>query len=145
MNRSDGMCRICMNNEETLTHLFHDCHHISLMWNCIIYNIELIVSTQIDLKIRDIIFGMKIGNSDLDYCNTLFINYIILNCKWIIWKHRNKTKFENVPGLNYFKLSDLVIKECKRNVALLLKSRHRCKMKDRSIQLFEDLLNLNFV
>ena len=136
------MCRVCKKKEETNS---FDCHQISLLWKCVSYTAETILSIHIELETKDIIFGVKLGNSDIDYCNSIVINHIILICKWVIWKHRNKTKYENTPSLNYIKLSELVIKECKRNAELLLKSKHRCRMKNTCILLFEKVLNLNFV
>ena len=91
MNVSNGLCNMCKSRRETLYHLFWECDRIKLIWKKVENDFKLFGETlkcnilRRDLNYKDIVLGLECRNGQG------LINAIIFECKWQIWKARNKT------------------------------------------------------
>ena len=90
MKLSDGMCKICQNNQEDFEHLLILCTGLNLVWDASTCLIRLILPNFILTK--DIqLFGI---HSQDEISNTI-INTIVCITRWQIWKRRCMKKFSN--------------------------------------------------
>ena len=82
----DYNCALCLDRtQETLIHLFWDCHFAFNCWNCILPNIQRGISTYDEI-------GMMITLLPQD----LAMEIIIMGC-WAIWMVRNDKIFNSIP------------------------------------------------
>ena len=90
MKRSDGICVLCESDDETTCHLLFECQCINKVWN----NLAKIISDKTTYKsvidLDDVLFNVKEReNEELNQ----FLNYVIYEGKWQIWKNRNNVKY----------------------------------------------------
>ena len=62
MNKSNGICKVCATQEETLTHLFNECQVVQHVWENITGIISNILQKNITLNINDILFCISKSN-----------------------------------------------------------------------------------
>jgi hypothetical protein len=126
MRKSDGICKLCNLDPETIIHLLYSCTKIHRTWYYIEQEISKITNTNVLLNERDIIFGLdKNENPKHVYC---IGNFIILQCKWIIWKHRNEVKYSKLVVRDCVSLFKQTMLACKLNTTLLLLSQKSTKL-----------------
>ena len=130
MNKSNGMCKVCCQKEETLTHLFYDCNGIQPIWRFIEGIIESVLLKEVLLSIRHIFFCVQRHTHNLNCDEIFFCNMLILTAKFEIWKHRNKVKFDVSKKLSVYQLSRNVHLACKNYVNVLLDSDKKQQLKN---------------
>ena len=118
MGKSDGLCKLCLHNTETLCHLLFQCDNIKPVWDNIkdftldCCNINLPVNSQ------NIVFSLKNKGIEDTMCN-----FIIYNTKWQIWKHRNKVKYGKERIQNSKNITSDIISLCKQDACTILQSK----------------------
>ncbi len=83
---SNGKCKFCEIEDDTLEHLVYDCETLDGIWEHVEAKLN---DANIKLKIqyRDIILGVtKSNNKGLDTNNRHTVNKVINIVKWMIWK-----------------------------------------------------------
>ncbi len=138
MKKSDGICKLCNENIETITHLLYDCVHVKPVWENIQKLLDSIVDCNIMLDISDIIFGVK-ANDNLDSTESIMINLIIFIAKWYIWKHRNDHRYGNIPIRKSDEMYRIIIKKCNVEVNTFLNSKYANKNTTEFIVQIRDL------
>ena len=105
----DGICKICKNFEESISHLFIDCIQVRLFWIWMFQNLEF----------QGVMDGltMYLSNyTNVDNCQF----YCIAIGKEAIWSFRNKCVFDDLmPSLNGLK--SIFREILKKNLNTLLK------------------------
>ena len=95
MSMSDGLCHFCRENSENLTHLFYFCRIINRVIRELEQKINSIIEEEYMLKVQlkptNLILGFVHEKSDI----RMFVNFVLIQCKWEIWKLRNKIKHDN--------------------------------------------------
>ena len=117
MNKSSGICKLCMSDRETICHLIYECSKVNDVWKKIEELIINVTKTEVELIKRNILFNFK-DETPLD----IFCNFIILNTKYCIWKNRNNVKFDDRQCVS---ISDIVkqsIKTSHNLLSVILKS-----------------------
>ena len=90
MSYSDGLCVLCKEDKENLEHILINCKQVNSVWK----NIEVLIRQFIDTISLDrvIILG---GLRQSENSNVSIINMILSITRWMIWKRRCTTKYEN--------------------------------------------------
>ena len=121
MNKSNGICKLCNIENETLCHLFHQCSKISNIWPKIHKVITNVTGKTFPMDSIHIMLGYNktiIG----DEITRIMYNYFVFITKWLIWKHRNNVKF----GTTNLQTSEFIynetIKLCKDEAENIRKS-----------------------
>ena len=122
MGKSDGICKVCNNADETLTHLFYDCTYIQPVWNITKGILELLFAKDINLCMRNVFFCIQKTTSNLSVFEITLCNIIILITKWEIWKHRNNVKHDNSVKIPNQLLCKNAMITCKKFINILLSS-----------------------
>ena len=94
MRCSDGICRYCNSEVESLQHLFWTCPNAKGIWNIIIPILDTLSVNLCEIDIANPESCALIGFFTKPWKSVL-INTIILEAKWYIWKSRNEAKYEN--------------------------------------------------
>ena len=89
MRKSDGMCKICNCQAETLKHLFLECNKLGSIWNMVQQLFRAVLRMDILIDYKTIILG-----KDGEEKNSDVINMVVFICKLEIWKRRNILVFE---------------------------------------------------
>lgn len=85
---TDENCTFCVNNAETLIHLFCDCQIVRNLWQSLLTWINSILNTNLTLSNFDIIFGYQLRNN-----HQIPFNSIIMSTKsYIFWCSRKNRK-----------------------------------------------------
>ena len=118
MGQSNGLCKICNQNDETLCHLIFDCSHAKNVWK----NIEVYIMNKcgrtINLTKEVVLFGISVNDKELD----IIINLLIYETKWQIWKNRNCVKYGNKIALSYRQIFQNVLNEIKLMIGIISKN-----------------------
>ena len=83
---------------------------------------EAITSKQIQLNVKCIIFGVDKGTFDISIDQLSLCNFLIVTTKWILWKHRNKVRYNAMQKENSAHLVRNAMLYAKRNIDLILRS-----------------------
>ena len=83
MKRSNGICKICNNLNETTCHLLYGCPVIRQLWQLIATRIQEKLKLNLALEIDTILFG---AYKCEDKKQKQFYNLVIFETKWQIWK-----------------------------------------------------------
>ena len=89
MRKSDGICKLCNCQAETLKHLFLECSKLGNIWNMVQGLLCKTLDMDISVDYKTIILGKDIKEKNYDV-----INMSVFICKWEIWKRRNCFVFE---------------------------------------------------
>ena len=89
MRKSDGICKLCNCQAETLKHLFLECSKLGNIWNMVQGLLCKALDMDISVDYKTIILGKDIKEKNYDV-----INMSVFICKWEIWKRRNCFVFE---------------------------------------------------
>ena len=89
MRKSDGLCKLCNCQAETLQHLFLECSKLGNIWNMVQGLLCKAVNMDISVDYKTIILGKDIKEKNYDV-----IDMIVFTCKWEIRKRRNCFVFE---------------------------------------------------
>ena len=128
MGKSNGICKLCNQDFEDITHIFYHCPKIKNIWR----EIDSIIFEQTGLKTRlnlcNILFG--IYESEIKDKN-LIINSIILETKWQLWKNRNNVKFGRKTCLEIQPILDNIKFGYKKQMMYFLNSQKGRKFKQK--------------
>ena len=91
MKLSDGMCRLCGNEIEDLSHLLVDCETIVNYWKAVI---NLIRTNVPRYKFQEMHVTIGCFEDRYNVKETGVISYIIMFAKWMIWKRRCVVRYE---------------------------------------------------
>ena len=122
MNKSDGKCKICKYEDETLCHLVRDCSKIFPVWTLIEHLLNDICNEDINLSTRDILFGIR-QDRFISPVYSDVANFIILAAKWEIWKQRNNVKMEGAQVIKSFDMFKKIVDACNSQIDLLQHSK----------------------
>ena len=122
MKKSDGMCKLCYAEEETICHLLYSCNKIHNVWNKLENFLSKLLEDKITLDVKKVILGYKKFNTPDNNDEKIFFNFMVYNTKWSIWKHRNDVKYGNKKIKNVNVIYDTIVKLCKRDANIMLKS-----------------------
>ena len=89
MRKSDGICKLCKCQAETLKHLFLECSKLGNIWNMVQGLLCKVLDMDISVDYKPIILGKDIKEKNYDV-----INMSVFICKWEIWKWRDCFLFE---------------------------------------------------
>lgn len=90
MGKSNGICKICNENVETICHLLCDCIVVKPVWSKMESIIKNVTGINIVLDNESKIFGVCVDElREINY----IINLIIYETKWQIWKNRNCVRY----------------------------------------------------
>ena len=120
MGKSDGICKICNNCNETLCHLFYECSHLTPFWKKISDLISVVTCCNLQISPKEVIIG--VDKSIKDPYVRLVSNFIIFAAKWIIWLNRNDVKFNGSPIKNHERLYKEVLHKCTFHTEILKQS-----------------------
>ena len=73
MGKSDGICKICNNCNETLNHLFCECSNLTPFWKKIRDLISVVTCCNLQLSLKEVIIG--VDKSIKDPCVKLVSNF----------------------------------------------------------------------
>jgi len=83
MNLTDGVCKMCGCEQETLEHMLVDCDTLNNFWTIVIQMIKK--------NVPDFCYKEKhvfVGYTDGDYQTNNIVNFLQMNAIWQIWKRR---------------------------------------------------------
>ena len=142
MEKSNGICQLCKENEETITHLIYECKHVKPVW----LDIQKILANIIDNcdlnDVKLILFGCNVKSSIYSKHETLMVNYVITITKWLLWKHRNDFKYGNIAIKTTFEKMTVIKKTICSEFNIFLKSRSVERCDDNLLMLIFDLKKL---
>ena len=140
MKQSDGVCKLCNSDTETIIHLIFECKLVNDLWKKVEALVQNIFNLNIKFTEKDVLFGMYFNDATVKS----LINFLLLETKWQIWKHRNEIKYGNkeikkVENLfNYLKRS---IKEESSFILNNVRKKQSSKKTIKIINIFEKLQN----
>ena len=117
MGKSDGICKICKNTEETISHLLFDCEYVFQTWSKLQDKINEICNLNCEINKEDVLFCDYIETR-----NSMFFNFMILEGKWQIWKNRNNVRYGNKISKNPKQIIDVIFNESKYHFEIVLKN-----------------------
>jgi len=141
MHKSNGICKICQKETETTIHLLFECNIASQLWQIVEEMIQNIINYEMHFSIKTTIFGIT---KEENFALKQIINFIIMETKWQIWKHRNEVKYgqKQVELINT--LFNRVVRNLKQGGAHainLLKKKRSTPEIIEAINMFEKLIN----
>ena len=122
MHKSNGICKVCNTEPETICHLLFDCQNVKPLWLKI--NDLLISATGEDyqIKVKNVILGFdKNTITDSDDVRIIY-NFVIIIVKWNIWKHRNNVKFGSTTVQNTEWLYKQITQSCSSEIEKICNS-----------------------
>ena len=123
MNKSNGVCKICLVEEETLCHLLYNCSHIAPLWLKIQNLLTELTNIETNLTLDVIITGLRCNDNNENNFLIPFFNLFIHFTKWTLWKHRNDIKYGNGIKKSCDILFDETVNACKIHVNTVLSSK----------------------
>jgi len=114
MKFSDGLCTICKDERENIDHLLIFCKELHLLWRTIENIIVTFLEKDFKLSYKYIISGILERSFEDD-----LVNLIISVTRYIIWKRRNRAKYENTV-MSIQTCIKWIIQELKNHIKTLL-------------------------
>lgn len=111
---SDGICTLCKKENESLTHLFYNCHCAKQVWYKLM---PLMDNLAMNLMKREITHTESVAllGYQLLSKNAILLNTLIFETKWYIWKNRCNVKYGKKPS-NHALLHKEIHKAVKENI-----------------------------
>ena len=116
MNRSNGICKLCNEEEESTLHLLYYCKCINGVWVGIENYLADIIHFYLLIDPYVVLVGPNIGQNEVGKNKMNVINTLIHVTKWEIWKNRNNVKFGNKNSLEVDELLATIIRQYKINL-----------------------------
>ena len=101
MSNATHMMRPC--------HLLYECRNVKQIWNNLANQILNKYNCIYHFSIEDVLFGTQ---DVLNETLKTFLDYVILEAKWQIWKNRNNVKYGNKHPQNNAYLLKQTIEQC---------------------------------
>ena len=117
MGKSNGICKICNVFEETTCHLLYECQNVYKLWSNIAKDITKTCKSKCSITKENVLFGMDVTNN-----HNIFIDFVILETKWQIWKNRNNVKYGNKQPESHNNIFKNVRKQCDLHLYTILKN-----------------------
>ena len=130
MKFSNGICRLCNIDLENLDHLLFDCEHVKQLWDLINQKFGNTCGFVCDRF--TVIIGILEETVDAKVCNM-----ILSITRWLIWKRRNKFKFDDKFD-DIDKLFVIVNLEIMKHIDILM----RCNKIKKNKDIFKILENI---
>ena len=127
MNKSDGKCKICKRENESIKHLIFECSEITLLWAKIEDFISETLDFHVDINLNNVVIGVNSDVCNGDMYVKIYINFVILNTKWLIWKNRNDVKY-NTISKNANELFNCSVKQCQSEDKLIVSSMYNSRL-----------------
>ena len=127
MNKSDGKCELCSNNE-SLCHVLAECNDIKPMWQKINRQLTDATNYDFDLNCVNIVFGIKEIEPENIKDTQIIYNFVIYFATWCIQKHCNNVKFGNETKKDCETSFPQVINCCRQEFELIKKSKVKSKL-----------------
>ncbi|MCP3888194.1 MAG: zinc-binding domain-containing protein, partial [Desulfobulbaceae bacterium] len=136
MGKSDGICKLCTNEQEDIIHMLLDCRLISNVWLKVTLMINELLDTDIVLDNYMKMFGVYIR--DLKEKNYI-VNMILFETKWQIWKNRNCVRYGNKKSEN----TDTIFSYIKKGIKddLILYKHKDSKLRNKLDIIINDIIN----
>ena len=83
MNKSNGKCKLCIEKDETLCHLFYECKHVKPVWQLLQTQILNFFESDILLNAEHVILGITSNQIETRSVRILY-NVTIFNSVWCI-------------------------------------------------------------
>ena len=122
MNKSNGMCKLCNTNEETIIHLLYECDVINPVWANFVTLLTHITGYQCVNNAKSIVLGFTKEELSDNVNLKLFMNFILYIVKWCLWKHRNDVKYGQAPIKCHKVIYETIVKMCKKEANLIMES-----------------------
>lgn len=136
MNKSNGLCKLCHNANETICHLLYECDVVNPVWVKLKLFLIDVTQTDLNVNLQSIIFGFS--NKDV---TEIMYNSILLMAKWNIWKHRNKVKYGKKIILNSDKIFSNIITCCKEESTIILQSNKLQRLENKHEEFLTKVVN----
>ena len=137
MRLSDGFCKLCSIEVETIEHLFYECELVENIW-AIISDITTEIWNEKADSLKSVIFGQI--QKEIDHDISQILEFIIISTKWIIWKRRNKLKYDE-KWTNIDETVKWVKAYITEQTELLLKTRLKLNKRQDLMKLLEKTRN----
>jgi len=127
MNKSDGKCKLCLTEDETICHLLVNCTIVKPIWNRLQNVLHDVTKHNLPLNTQNIIFGITNNQAASENARIIY-NFVIFIAKWYVWKHRNNVIYSNqcIKDRDSFFIS--IINGCKQEVDIIMRSKNSCKL-----------------
>ena len=135
MNRSNGLCKLCLTHTETLCHLLSECKIAYSVWRNVEKLLKHLTGYSLDLNKYNIIFGV---NEDKTY--DIMYNFIVYNTKWCLWKNRNNVRYGKENIKNADTVFNDIVSFCKREAKVITNSNYNHKL-DENVKLLLNNIN----
>ena len=141
MNKSDGKCKICKREKESIKHLIFECSEITLLWAKIEDFISETLDFHVDINLNNVVIGVNSDVCNGDMYVKIYINFVILNTKWLIWKNRNDVKYNNTISKNANELFNCSVKQCQSEAKLIVSSMYNSRLHPNLKIMLNDLID----
>ena len=92
MRLSNGMCKLCTIEVETIEHMFYECELVEKVWAILAKVTNEIWKVNCD-SLRYVIFSQTELKIDSEI--TVIMELIVMSTKWILWKRRCLLKYDD--------------------------------------------------
>ena len=116
LSQVQGKCHFCKHHFETQSHLFYNC---KIIYPLIAYIETLLEKVEITRNIPLQEQNMIIGFYEGSFEGLVLGNIILIVTKWVIWKQRNKIKYEKI-NISFTDIKRKVVFELKECLNLRL-------------------------
>ena len=113
---SNGLCNLCKNHKENQQHLFFHCTKVKTTLKLLEDIIENVLQLNGTLQINQ--QTITLGYLKEPQTQRNVVNILICIYKWVIWKTRNKIKYEDLK-ITDFSIKNAFKNEMKSNFSLL--------------------------
>ena len=117
MNKSNGVCKLCVSFDETTCHMLYICPSIQQIWLLLEAKIFELTNIRINITVEIVIFGYY-ENEEKNRDIQNVINCAIYETKWQIWKHRNDVKYGKKDKVPVNQLMNKIIRQIKTQLEL---------------------------
>lgn len=122
MGKSNGLCKICNVENETLCHLLFECRIVKPVWKKMQNLLCSITDVNVIFNAKNVIIGFdNVAIPDNENVRTIY-NFVTFIAKWHIWKHRNNVKYGNSNIQDSKWICDQIIRQCKLETNLISNS-----------------------
>ena len=91
--------------------------------------------------VQDAILCIEKHQFNLESHENVLCNFVVVNAKWEIWKHRNRVKYDKIQQINSQLLIKNIILSCRKNIDTLLASSKSSTLDNKTTRLLELLQN----
>jgi len=90
--KSNGVCKLCTEEQETLDHLLFKCSRTKSVWDKMQGLIQGLIMHTWEINCVHISLGVM--DNEINEKEKEIVNMIIFSTKWMLWKNRNENRYE---------------------------------------------------